>query len=60
MGSTHRNTDEPNLWGRLALTSACYEAVRAMNQRLEPARRIRVIGGNVRCRPTLPQRARRS
>jgi hypothetical protein len=42
------NTDAPNLWGRLTLMPAFYEAVRALNERLEPARRIRVIGG---CEP---------
>lgn len=40
------NTDEPDLWGRLTLMPAFYETVRAINQRLESARRIRVIGGN--------------
>lgn len=40
------NTDAPDLWGRLTLMPAFYEAVRAINERLEPARRIRVIGGN--------------
>jgi hypothetical protein len=40
------NTDAPELWGRLALMPAFYQAVRAINERLEPARRIRVIGGN--------------
>ena len=40
------NTDAPDLWGRLTLMPAFYEAVRAMNEQLEPARRIRVIGGN--------------
>jgi hypothetical protein len=42
------NTDAPDLWGRLTLMPAFYEAVRAINERLEPARRIRVIGG---CEP---------
>ena len=40
------DTDAPDLWGRLTLMPAFYEAVRAINERLEPARRIRVIGGN--------------
>lgn len=40
------NTDAPDLWGRLTLMPAFYEAVRAMNEHLEPTRRIRVIGGN--------------
>ena len=40
------NTDAPDLWGRLMLMPAFYETVRAINQHLEPARRIRVIGGN--------------
>ena len=40
------NTDAPDLWGRLTLMPAFYEAVRAINERLEPAHRIRVIGGN--------------
>jgi hypothetical protein len=40
------NTDAPDLWGRLTLMPAFYEAVRVINERLEPARRIRVIGGN--------------
>jgi len=40
------NTDAPDLWGRLTLMPAFYEAVRAINERLQPARRIRVIGGN--------------
>lgn len=40
------DTDAPNLWGRLTLMPAFYEAVRAINEHLEPARRIRVIGGN--------------
>lgn len=40
------NTDAPDLWGRLSLMPAFYEAVRAINERLEPARRLRVIGGN--------------
>jgi hypothetical protein len=40
------NTDAPDLWGRLTLMPAFYEAVRAINEHLEPARRIRVIGGN--------------
>ena len=40
------DTDAPDLWGRLTLMPAFYEAVRAMNEQLEPARRIRVIGGN--------------
>lgn len=40
------NTDAPDLWGRLTLMPAFYEAVRAINERIEPARRIRVIGGN--------------
>ena len=42
------NTDAPDLWGRLTLMPAFYEAVRAINEHLEPARRIRVIGG---CEP---------
>jgi hypothetical protein len=40
------NTDNPDLWGRLTLMPSFYEAVRAINARLEPDRRIRVIGGN--------------
>ena len=40
------NTDAPDLWGRLTLIPAFYEAVRAINEQLEPARRLRVIGGN--------------
>jgi hypothetical protein len=40
------NTDAPDLWGRLTLMPVFYEAVRAINEHLEPARRIRVIGGN--------------
>ena len=40
------NTDAPDLWGRLTLMPAFYEAVRAINERLQPTRRIRVIGGN--------------
>jgi hypothetical protein len=40
------NTDASDLWGRLTLMPAFYQAVRAMNEQLEPARRIRVIGGN--------------
>lgn len=42
------NTDAPDLWGRLTLMPAFYQAVRAINEHLEPARRIRVIGG---CEP---------
>jgi len=42
------NTDAPDLWGRLTLMPAFYQAVRAINERLEPAHRIRVIGG---CEP---------
>jgi hypothetical protein len=42
------NTDAPDLWGRLTLMPAFYQAVRAINERLEPSRRIRVIGG---CEP---------
>ena len=40
------NTDAPDLWGRLTLMPAFYKAVRTINERLPPARRIRVIGGN--------------
>ena len=40
------DTDAPDLWGRLTLMPAFYETVRAINEHLEPARRIRVIGGN--------------
>jgi hypothetical protein len=40
------NTDAPDLWGRLTLMPTFYQAVRTINERLEPARRIRVIGGN--------------
>jgi hypothetical protein len=40
------NTDAPDLWGRLTLMPSFYEAVRAINTRLEPNRRIRIIGGN--------------
>jgi hypothetical protein len=40
------NTDNPDLWGRLTLMPSFYETVRAINTRLEPDRRIRVIGGN--------------
>ena len=40
------DTDAPDLWGRLTLMPAFYESVRAINEHLEPARRIRVIGGN--------------
>lgn len=40
------NTDAPDLRGRLTLMPAFYAAVRAMNEHLEPARRIRVVGGN--------------
>ena len=42
------DTDAPDLWGRLTLMPGFYQAVRAMNERLEPAHRIRVIGG---CEP---------
>jgi hypothetical protein len=42
------DTDAPDLWGRLTLMPAFYEAVRKINEQLEPARRIRVIGG---CEP---------
>ena len=42
------DTDAPDLWGRLTLMPAFYEAVRKINEHLEPARRIRVIGG---CEP---------
>jgi hypothetical protein len=42
------DTDAPDLWGRLTLMPAFYQAVRGINERLEPARRIRVIGG---CEP---------
>ena len=42
------DTDAPDLWGRLTLMPAFYQAVRAMNEQLEPKRRIRVIGG---CEP---------
>ena len=40
------DTDAPDLWGRLTLMPAFYQAVRAINEQLQPARRIRVIGGN--------------
>jgi hypothetical protein len=40
------DTDAPDLWGRMTLMPAFYSAVRTINQRLDPARRIRVIGGN--------------
>jgi hypothetical protein len=40
------DSDAPDLWGRLTLMPAFYEAVRTMNEHLEPTRRIRVIGGN--------------
>ena len=39
------DADAPDLWGRLTLMPAFYEAVRGINEHLEPARRIRVIGG---------------
>lgn len=42
------NTDAPDLWGRLTLMPEFYQAVRAINEHLDPARRIRVIGG---CEP---------
>jgi len=40
------NTDAPDLWGRLTLMPSFYETVRAINTRLAPDRRIRIIGGN--------------
>lgn len=42
------DTDAPELWARLPLIPQFYAAVRAINTRLEPARRIRVLGG---CEP---------
>lgn len=42
------DTDAPRLWGRLPLVPDFYKAVRSINGRLDPARRIRVLGG---CEP---------
>jgi hypothetical protein len=42
------NTDAPDLWARLTLMPAFYQAVRSINEHLKPERRIRVIGG---CEP---------
>jgi hypothetical protein len=42
------DTDAPQLWGRLPLIPEFYEAVRSINRQLDPARRIRVLGG---CEP---------
>lgn len=42
------DTDAPQLWGRLPLIPELYEAVRSINGGLDPARRIRVLGG---CEP---------
>lgn len=42
------DTDAPQLWGRLPLIPQFYDAVRSINERLAPARRIRVLGG---CEP---------
>ena len=39
------DTDAPELWGRLPLIPHFYSSVRAINTRLEPSRRIRVLGG---------------
>ena len=40
------DTDAPDLWARLPLIPLFYERVRAINRRLAPERRIRVIGGS--------------
>jgi hypothetical protein len=40
------DTDSPDLWARLPQIPAFYAKVREINARLEPARRIRVLGGN--------------
>src|SRR5687768_346714 len=40
------DTDAPQLWGRLPLIPEFYEAVRSINARPDPARRMRVIGGS--------------
>ena len=42
------DTDAPRLWGRLPLIPEFYEAVWSINRRLDPRRRIRVLGG---CEP---------
>lgn len=42
------DTDAPQLWARLPLIPEFYEAVRVVNTRLDPARRLRVLGG---CEP---------
>lgn len=42
------DTDAPQLWARLPLIPEFYEAVRAINIKLDPAGRIRVLGG---CEP---------
>ena len=39
------DTDYPKLWARLPQIPQFYAGVRAINQGLEPARRIRVLGG---------------
>ena len=42
------DTDRPQLWASLPQISEFFVAVRAINARLEPAKRIRIIGG---CEP---------
>lgn len=42
------DTDAPQLWGRLPLIPEFYAAVRSINTRLDPTRRIRILGG---CEP---------
>jgi hypothetical protein len=42
------DTDGPRLWARLPQIPEFFAAVRAINERLAPARRIRVLGG---CEP---------
>jgi hypothetical protein len=48
LGAVWFDTDYPLLWARLPQIPQFYAAVRAINQGLEPARRIRVLGG---CEP---------
>src|SRR5262245_1432578 len=48
LGAVWFDTDYPPLWARLPQIPQFYAAVRTINQGLEPARRIRVLGG---CEP---------
>lgn len=40
------DTDAPQLWARLPQVPAFFDAVREINARLEPPRRLRVLGGS--------------